>query len=224
MANSQFSLKLASIDFSHSMKELSKLTGLSFADVIRSETKSILEEAVKKTKAAQVKLIESDVKQTILRKIHGKTYLINTSEKFKCPSWWSPQAPKGWRLPPSVWAAVLSQIKSDIALKKQARGLAKKSWLQIAESLGFWISVPDYVKNATTPKGDYPKDATAKESKDLNSFFIELTNSRTYSGSVPDALRAAVRGRTKFFEKNMKLGVFKKLSEIAAKYPGLKVN
>ena len=195
-----------------------------FRSIIRSETQSILEAAVKKTKAAQVKLIESDVRQTRVRKLpNGKTYLVNTSDKFKSPSWWSPPAPKGWRLPNAVWAAVQLQIKQDIALIKGARGLAKKSWMQVAQSLGISISVPSYVEKAKTQKSDYPEDATGTEKTNGSGFFIEITNARTYSPSVRDAIRAAMRGRTNFFKKNMKLGVFKKSSEIAAKYPGLKV-
>ena len=135
----------------------------------------------------------------------------------------SAYATKGWRLPDAVWAGIQRQIKDSIARRKAARGLSKKSWQQAAQKLGLDLAVPNYVAQATTPKGDYPENATASERNDGKSFFIQVTNSRTYSPSVLDAIRAAMRGRTNFFKKNMKLGVFRETSKIAAKYPGLKV-
>lgn len=223
MSKASASINVVASDFTRAMREMSKITGVSFQDIIRAETQSILEAAVKKTKAAQVKLIEQSVKETRVRTVNGKTYLTNTSRNWSSPSWWTPSAPKGWKLPGEVWAAVQKQIKEEVSIRKSARGLAKKSWMQIAEKLGITISVPSYVANAKTKKGDYPEDAKASEVNTATSFFIEITNARTYSGSVRDAIRAAMRGRTNFFKKNMKLGVFKKSSEIAAKYPGLKV-
>ena len=222
MPKASASLNIVASDFTRAMREMSKITGASFQDIIRAETQSILEAAVKKTKAAQVKLIERSVKETRVRTVNGKTYLTNTSSSWRSPSWWTPQAPKGWKLPGAVWAAIQKQIKDEIAITKGARGLAKKSWMQVAQKLGITISVPSYVEKAKTEKGDYPEDATGTEKTDGSSFFIEITNSRTYSGSVRDAIRAAMRGRTNFFKKNLRLGVFKKTSDIAAKYPGLK--
>ena len=36
-----------------------------------------------------------------------------------------------------------------------------------------------------------------------------------------DAIRKAMRGREKFFKRNLEEGVFKKIESIASKYPGL---
>lgn len=205
------------------MRELSRLSGISFQEIIRAETQSILEAASKKTQAAQVKLIEANVRNKPVRTVNGKAYLTKTGPGFAPPAGWSPSAPNGWRLPDAIWTAVQAQIKASITRRKAARGLSKKSWQQAAQSLGIDIAVPAYVAKATTPKGDYPENATGSEKTEGRGFFIEVTNSRTYSPSVVDSIRAAMRGRTNFFKKNMKLGVFQKTSEIAAKYPGLKV-
>ncbi len=126
------------------------------------------------------------------------------------------------RYPDALWSALQLQIKNSIKASKAARGLAKKSWMQIAEKLGIEISVPNYVAKATTKGGDYPANAQGAEKQEDNSFHIEITNYRTYTTTVADSLRAAMKGRTNFFKKNLRLGVFKKTSEIAAKYPGLK--
>ena len=126
------------------------------------------------------------------------------------------------RYPDALWAALQLQIKNSIKASKAARGLAKKSWMQIAEKLGIEISIPNYVAKATTRGGDYPANAHGAEKQEDNAFHIEIRNSRTYSPSVVDSLRAAMRGRTRFFQNNLKRGVFQKTSELAAKYPGLK--
>ena len=200
------SINIVASDFSRAMREMSKITGVSFADIIRTETKSILEAAAKKTAAAQVKLIEANVRSREWRPIGSKKYKMS------------------WRHPDRIWTQLQQQIKDSIKRRKEARGLLKKSWMQIAQKLGMEISVPNYVAKATTPSGDHPGDAQGSEKQGGNSFHIEITNARTYSPSVVDAIRAAMRGRTNFFKKNLRLGVFQKTSELAAKYPGLKVS
>lgn len=204
MAKKSQSINVVTSDFSRAMREMSKITGFSFADIIRAETKSILEAAAKKTAAAQVKLIEANVNAKPVRTLNGKRYFMKN------------------RYPDAIWKALQLQIKNSIKRRKEARGLSKKSWVQIAEKLGIEISVPNYVAKATTKSGDYPENAKGSEKQEGNAFHIEITNSRTYSPSVVDALRAAMRGRTNFFKKNLRLGVFQKTSELAAKYPGLK--
>jgi hypothetical protein len=211
MAKSSASLNIVASDFTRAMRQLAEITGVSFQDVIRAETKSILEAAVKKTQAAQVKLITARVNDRVARSLDGKTYLMSGSAN----------APKGWRLPDAVWAAIQLQIKKSIKRRKDARGLAKKSWVQAAGSLGIDIKAPAFVQKATTTTGDYPANANGAEKTEGNSFFIEITNSRTYTASTRDAIRAAMRGRTRYFQNNLKRGVFKKTSDIAAKYPGI---
>lgn len=204
MAKKSQSINVVTSDFSRAMREMSRITGFSFADIIRAETKSILEAAAKKTAAAQVKLIEANVNAKPVRTLNAKRYFMKN------------------RYPDTIWKALQLQIKNSLKRRKEARGLSKKSWVQIAEKLGIEISVPNYVAKATTKGGDYPENAKGSEKQEGNAFHIEITNSRTYSPSVVDALRAAMRGRTNFFKKNLRLGVFQKTSELAAKYPGLK--
>jgi hypothetical protein len=198
------SINVVASDFTRAMREMSKLTGATFADIIRSETQSILEAATKKTQAAQVKLIKANIDSRPARTTGGKTYLMN------------------WRMPDAVWAAIQKQMRDSLKRRKDARGLAKKSWVQAAEKLGLTLKVPNYVSKATAKGGDYPQNAQAEEKQNGAEFFIQITNERTYSRSVIDAIRAAIRGRTRFFQNNLRRGVFKKTADIAAKYPGIK--
>ena len=203
MSNS-LSMSVANLGLMRAFDEIAKAAGVTYKEVVRSEAAKILEAASKNTAAAQVKLIEERAKAAAWRKLsNGKTYKMS------------------WKMPDAVWLLVQKQIAASIKRRKAARGLAKKSWKQVADDLGLSIAVPSYVEAATTPKGDYPEDGKATEESKGSDFAIVLRNSRTYSPSVFDAIRKAMNGREKFFRKNMELGVFKSIETIAAKYPGL---
>lgn len=198
------SMSVANLGLMRAFDEIAKAAGVTYKEVVRSEAAKILEAASKNTAAAQVKLIEERAKAAAWRKLsNGKTYKMS------------------WKMPDAVWLLVQKQIAASIKRRKAARGLAKKSWKQVADDLGLSIAVPSYVEAATTPKGDYPEDGKATEESKGSDFAIVLRNSRTYSPSVFDAIRKAMNGREKFFRENLKQGVFKSIETIAAKYPGL---
>ena len=204
-------MSVANIGLMRAFDEIARSAGVTYEQVVKSETQKILEAATRNTLAAQVQKIEADINSRIVRTVGGKKYLMKGH----------PDAPRGWRLRDDVWAAVQAQIAASRKRRKEARGLSKKSWKQLAERLGFNVDVPGYVAAATTKNGDYPDDARATETRKGADFSITLSNSRTYSSSVYDAIRKAMNGREKFFQENLKQGVFKSIGEIAAKYPGL---
>ena len=84
------------------------------------------------------------------------------------------------------------------------------------------IAINEGVLFGTTQSGGNAFSGTLyRMAVDGSDFAINLSNARTYSSSVFDAIRKAMNGREKFFRENMKAGVFKNISTIAAKYPGL---
>jgi len=197
------SMSVANLGLMRAFDEIAKAAGVTYKEVVRSEAAKILEAASRNTLAAQVQLIEKNVNAAPRRKLNGKLYKMS------------------WKLPDAVWAMAQAQISASIKRRKASRGLAKKSWIQVAQSIGLSVSAPRYVEAATTKNGDYPGDGKATEESNGSDFAIVLRNSRTYSPSVFDAIRKAMNGREKFFRKNMELGVFKSIETIAAKYPGL---
>jgi hypothetical protein len=196
-------MSVANLGLMRAFDEIARTAGVTYEEVVKSETQKILEAASKYTVAAKVKLITENAKTKPVRTLNGKRYYMKN------------------RYPDALWAALQSQITTSIKRRQDARGLSKKSWLQIAEKLGFDISVPGYVAAATTRGGDYPENAQARENREGSDFSITLSNARTYSSSIYDAIRKAMNGREKFFKENMKAGVFKNIANIAAKYPGL---
>jgi hypothetical protein len=197
------SLKVENMILQRAFGEIAKAAGVAYQDVVRAETKSILESALKRTRAAQVASITANVQSRPVRSFEGKKYRMF------------------WRMRDEVWKGIQNQIKASIARRKAARGLSKKSWLQLAQDLGISIDAPGYVAASTSSKGDYPENATGKENKSAQAFSIKITNSRTYDRTIFDAIRAAMAGRAEFFKKNLQEGVFEKIGSIAAKYPGL---
>ena len=197
------SLTVENLGLIRAFDQIAKAAGVAYEEVVRSETKEILKAAVSNTRAAQVQRIEADVRSREWRAIGAKKYKMS------------------WRHPDRIWRELQEQIKASIKRRKEARGLSKKSWKQLAESLGFRVDVPQYVATATAKSGDHPGDATGVEVKTATEFFIQLTNSRTYDPMIFDAIHRAMSGREKFFKKNLEVGVFQKIGEIASKYPGL---
>ena len=197
------SLTIENLGLVRAFDEIAKAAGVTYQDVVRSETQSILTSALKNTRAAKVAAIESFVNSRTRRKVGTKSY-----------------NPK-WKLPAPIHAEIQKQIKADLKERKDARGLAKKSWQQLAKSLGITVQAPGFVEKANAKGEDYPADATGKEVKSTSEFYVEITNSRTYDRMIFDAIRKAMRGREKFFKRNLKEGVFKKIESIASKYPGL---
>ena len=105
------------------------------------------------------------------------------------------------------------------------RGLAKQSWLAIAQQLGVSASAPAYVKNATVNGKAYDQHVSVSHTGSGSMFTVRIENSMQAAvksmGRV--ALLKAINGRTSYFRANLRRGVFSKVSEIASRYPGMKV-
>lgn len=128
---------------------------------------------------------------------------------------------------PVATVSLINETKNPAlrARRLAARGLLKKVWLQIAGKLGMAVEgVPAYVDRAQTASGDYPEDAVAAEKGQGSKFSIEGASYRIYDPRIIGAFSRAMNGRANFFRQNLRKGVFDKAEQIAAKYPGLKVN
>lgn len=106
------------------------------------------------------------------------------------------------------------------------RGLAKQSWLALAEKLGLPVKAPAYVQKATVKQQAYPQKVQSEQSGRRGSFQIKITNSMIsmIAANGKGALAKAINGRTGYFRRNLKKGVFGNWQKIAEKYPGMKVS
>ena len=179
---SKSGLTIDTSNFSMAMRDLSRLSGVSFKQVIVSETGSILKKTISNQMAADASKIRA-------RQTRGKI------------------------------------SKSEMQELLRRRGLAKQSWLAIGEKLNLMLDAPAYVKNAKVKESAYTQQVKVSEKKVGGLFTLILENKMqtTIKSLGRSAILKAINGRTAYFKKNLKTGVFDQVSKIAKKYPGLRV-
>lgn len=125
--------------------------------------------------------------------------------------------------------------RKRVPLAKKSAGLARQSWVQIADDLG--IRLEDVPGGGISPAGiAKAREAIARDGRSYKNgqgseygsardFTIRLTNQLPYASKVrlDSILAGAINGRVKFFERNLALGVFKSLEKTLKAYPGLRI-
>ncbi len=131
------------------------------------------------------------------------------------------------RYPAAVWAEISRQRKESLESTIRFRGLSKQSWYVVARILGLDPDAPDYVRSMRV---EHPENFHAQRVNNGGDYRLRFSNAqptvnnpRTRAAGA-NRLRRAIAGRVKFFEKNLKLGVFNSLAGVARAYPGLKIN
>jgi hypothetical protein len=102
-------------------------------------------------------------------------------------------------------------------------------WIDIAEKAGLIIKPPSDCDERlkSHQDGQHALTMVNKNIDPRKVFYTRLkTGMQEFYASQMDrqALLTAIAGRIKFFETNMKRGVFKSSEAIAKKYPGIKVS
>ena len=231
--------------FNAAMRELAQKTGRSFSSIIKAEAASILKAAVGNTGAATVKTINAryDYKgdwatpKTIIKRtrLNGVRVDVRSIKKrgmrvtTKKKSYWDPN-----RINPQfkILSAKLKRMKK---YAKDNRGQSKATWLYVAKRLKLNLDVakgkkiPDIARKAL---GILPASLKKKlrgwEEGEAD-YVITIKNAgRTAMAPASkkgpggfDAFRKSINGRTKFFQTNLRLGVFKDVKKTLDKYPGL---
>lgn len=113
----------------------------------------------------------------------------------------------------------------------KGRGLAKASWVQIADSLGIPVKVPAFVRKAVPQDGIPRVSGVGRKMQSANSLFLEIENrypllcgaarKRTAGNDGFAILTRAIKTRVKAFEEDVKRGVFDDLKTRAQRYPGI---
>jgi hypothetical protein len=116
--------------------------------------------------------------------------------------------------------------KTNLKNKLGARGLSKKTWVQLAATLGQTLKVPKFVENAKPQNGkNYGLQVSSSSSKTKDNLSITIENHQpTVVGPGIDGakiLNMALAGRVKFFEDNLKRKLFNDLAKAAKRYPGI---
>ena len=210
--------------------------------IVRGETEAVLKAAIKRTNprtAAKAKAMRTRIavqgrplprehwmtdgrhwKPKTYKKMPGRAFTKFRGKLYNL----------AYRYPNATWNEIDAYLKRRVVERSGAVGIAKKSFYLIGKQLGFAMAgVPKWVIKAQPQAkfaGAYMASITSiVEGGPHTSFSIRAMNGSTsamsYRAGGHRAANAAVRGRERFFEKNLQLGVFADARKIAAKYPGM---
>jgi len=131
--------------------------------------------------------------------------------------------------------SVKATLKDAIEAGRRAIGLARQSWVQIADDVGIPLeSVPGGDLSAAgiakaraalaSNKRPYI-NGQSREFADNRGYVIELINRLPYGTKIglDRILAKNINARARFFEKNLETGVFNRLRDMARAYPGLTI-
>lgn len=119
---------------------------------------------------------------------------------------------------------MLVLLKNKQINVREVIGRAGQSWLQIAMSLGIPITVPAYVRNAPAFKGRSYVNGTSHTRRTEGQLAITMVNTAPILLGTMDGnaiLQRSINGRAAYFRKNLELGVFDDVKQIARAYKGL---
>lgn len=200
-------LELDSTKFNACIIQLAKLTGQDLSSVVEAEVAAILQKTLSRTVAAKAGSIRSNYEKRKWTTFRGQRVFIHKTHS------------------PEVAAGLAAQQKEGIKRRLQRRGLSKQTWLHLARAVGVTISAPGYVSKANVNGHTNAGNVRARKGSPGVKFFIEVTNAGpsvdTPGAKGRSALESAIKGRVKFFETNLKKGVFDEISKVARAYPGL---
>jgi len=215
-------------NFNEAMRQLSKLTGLSMAKVLKGELAKILEKTISKTKAANATLIRERYTlregQKPSERLIGRVTIGGRRRNVKAIMPTINKGGKKVRNPD--WTLLQKKLRTELKQMLAMRGLAKATWLKQARDMRLIIKVPKYVERAYQKIGTAAAVSWAKVYK-RKPYVIQVKN----AARVPmikqvggyGAFKGALNGRQKFFEKNLSKGVFDSAKTRAEKY-GFLVN
>lgn len=128
--------------------------------------------------------------------------------------------------PDPLWSEMEHRLDSSLKRKLAARGLSKRAWYELGLRIQQPITAPAQVARAVSGGGHTgAENVTANRATNAKGYELRIENRSPlirYSGGS-QAFFAAVVGRRKYFERNVALGVFNDLREVAKRYPGLEV-
>lgn len=199
---------------------LAKHANVSPEAVIEAEAAKILEGALRFTRVAKA----SSIRNRLIQRFESRKFLTLDGKRYSLEN----------RYPDEVWSRVedalteeYNALEERIKERLKRRGIAKQSWWLLARKLGMDIKAPAFVKKAQVNGVDLSSNVRFGRQGSGRRSVLTLVNSSppatSKGGKGHDALRKAFRGRLKFFERNVKEGVFDKVKTLSAAYPGITI-
>jgi len=240
----------ASLDTSGFDAVLAKLmsaTGQPMREVTLAESRAILQTSLDRTKITPKQEIPKQVDRrfnTFSQGVSGRAAArlyprISIAQKT-LNVWWIEPGPKFYIMngdrywSDQRWAAYRSQMSDRESLlpvaTKEAfarRGLPKQSWFFLADLLGYALKASKEVEGSTVRGRQLREVVQSTLTENATEFTLHGTNYSiaTMRRDGARIFEGALRGRVKYFKKNLEKGVFSTLEKIHRAYPHLlKVN
>jgi hypothetical protein len=261
----QPSLKLDTLAMDRTFRDLAAFSPVELKPTLRAEAGSILKTCAARTKVAKPERAEIDARRQALRKGDATTFnlermsvtigmrnasaygnvwrLTGDAKRLGVQQVYTAGFTRmnrhfgdaAWRDAQAVVARFLRALKTARPAVKGAAGLARQSWIHIADDLGIRLeNVPGgnlssralaKARAAIASNGRRYKSGQASEEGANKNFLIRLTNTLPYGRKITldRILVGAINGRIKFFQRNVALGVFKSLDKTLKAYPGIRL-
>lgn len=249
----KFDLRNAAANFSHALAAMSTLSGLNPEAIVKAEAGTILKTCAARTKVASVAKIVEGARLRSLRGL-GLTrgdLTINAGLRGPYGRTWSRGQSGKWELvlgdsfakmprhvKDSRWAQIANKVEDArkviakvIPQAKLTAGLARKSWITIADKLGIKLeNVPGGLsagaimkaRGAVARGGRDRTNGQAREEKSAQGYFVTLINRLPWARrlGLDRTLAAVVAGRAKFFSTAVAKGYRGSLEHTAKLFPG----
>jgi hypothetical protein len=234
--------------FHAALTDLRKISGKDFETVMKHELGAMLTSAVRTTKKATVKTIETNHRKRPGAKYDfaysgpesrtGKQYTPEQISRLKQRAAERRAKAKNGKLvyyfsasnepkayPAWLWRQMQEQRTKSLDRKKQARGLAASMFVKIGEALNIPVKAPGYLKKAAHHKKGEMRDLIQVMSKGSGSSYeVGFVNNLTHLNrwaQAGTAFRKALNARANFFSKSVKLAASKQIKSTMTRYPGL---
>jgi hypothetical protein len=237
---------LDSSTFDGGMRELARITGKDFKDVVHHEGHAILKKAIKKTKSASLANIKAHytykgvgtTPSSVIGHVtlNGKKRRVRSIRYFG--RWVEDKKGRRWdkfKINPE-FKQLDKFLKARMKWAKDRRGQSKATWLYIAKraKLHHFSGLPAYVIKALNLMPQSLKSQLRGEDHGLaSSEYYLLIGNAGRTAMAPQsrkgpggyfAFKDAYNGRIAYFKMNMEKGAFETIEEILKKYPGLSVS
>jgi len=141
-----------------------------------------------------------------------------------------------WQQLQAAAAAVRDEERRRVPIAKQSAGLARQSWVQIADALGIRLeAVPGghlssaglaKARTAIASDGRSYVNGLGQEERQQHGVLLRLINRLPFgeAAGLDLTLQYVLAGRAAYFEQNMGRGVFRDVDRLLKAYPGLTVH
>lgn len=238
--------------FDGMVKDLSRMSGKDHETVLKNRVAKVLENCIRYTPVASIDEIEKDAAKQAsnAEKYFKEGQRIIAVNKKNGRTWFSETAGKPWYLMDGEidghkWRFSNSRFNRFLQMqqksregfkkikkklfdaKKKARGLTKKSWLEIAQDIGLSIAVSSYIARANASNGRVYKNGQGRIVVTASQAFIQIANFYPKLTGFLDGqgiLQRAINAQVKAFNIDIEKGVLNDVKQRAKRYKGIFVS